>query len=259
MSTRAFDYQLKPHLAERAAIGLLALSTDATIEAEWHDLLSLDGVEFYTGRVPCDTTINAETLAAMAERLSHAAHDLLPGSHLDVLAYACTSASLVIGEAAVAATLRTVRPGIAVTTPLTAAKAALTALGANRIALLTPYIDEINQQMRAHFIEHGVAVPVMGSFLNSHDPEVMRIDEASIAHAARELAASDSVDAVFIACTALRGAELVPELEAELGIPVTTSNHAMAWHALRLAGVESGFSAGGRLSSSAYAGMAAGI
>lgn len=246
-TTHAFDYQLKPRLAEQAAIGLLALSTDATIEAEWRELLTFDGVEFYTGRVPCDTTINAETLAAMAERLAHAAHDLLPGSHLDVLAYACTSASLVIGEDAVAAALRTVRPGIAVTTPLTAAKAALAALGARRIALLTPYIDEINQRMRVHFNEHGVAVPVVGSFLNSHDPEVMRIAPESIAAAARELAGSGDVDAVFIACTALRGAALVPSLEAELGIPVTTSNHAMAWHALRLAGMAEADAQRGRL------------
>ncbi len=28
------------------------------------------------------------------------------------------------------------------------------------------------------------------------------------------------------------------ELEAELGKPVTSSNHAMAWHSLRLAGID---------------------
>jgi len=235
--THAFDYQMQPRLAERAAIGLLALATDATVEAEWRQLLELDGVEFYTGRVPCDTTVNPQTLAAMGGRLAHCAHDLLPGSHLDVLAYACTSASMVIGEDAVAEALHSVRPDIAVTTPLTAAKAALRALGARRIALLTPYIDEVNQRMRSHFEGHGIRVATMGSFLNGSDPEVVRIAPDSIAAAARALVHKADVDAVFIACTALRGAALVPLLESELGLPVTTSNHAMAWHALRLSGV----------------------
>ena len=42
------------------------------------------------------------------------------------------------------------------------------------------------------------------------------------------------MDGVFVACTSLRVAALVEDLEAELGKPVTSSNHAMAWHALRL-------------------------
>jgi maleate isomerase len=45
------------------------------------------------------------------------------------------------------------------------------------------------------------------------------------------------VDAVFVSCTSIRLAETARELEAELGKPVTSSNHAMAWHALRLAGI----------------------
>jgi len=32
--------------------------------------------------------------------------------------------------------------------------------------------------------------------------------------------------------------QLIPALEAELGKPVISSNYAMAWHALRLAGVD---------------------
>jgi maleate isomerase len=46
------------------------------------------------------------------------------------------------------------------------------------------------------------------------------------------------VDAVFVSCTSLRIAELVPELESKIGKPVISSNFAMAWHALRLAGVD---------------------
>jgi maleate isomerase len=40
-----------------------------------------------------------------------------------------------------------------------------------------------------------------------------------------------------VSCTSLRIAEAVSAIEDEIGLPVTSSDHAMAWHALRLAGV----------------------
>ena len=48
-------------------------------------------------------------------------------------------------------------------------------------------------------------------------------------------------------CTSLRVAEQVCELEQQLGKPVLSSNHAMAWHALRLAGVQDKLPAYGKL------------
>ena len=55
------------------------------------------------------------------------------------------------------------------------------------------------------------------------------------------------VDAVFVSCTSLCVGEQVEALEAELGKPVTSSNHALAWHALRLAGYKEPISGFGRL------------
>ena len=48
-------------------------------------------------------------------------------------------------------------------------------------------------------------------------------------------------------CTSLRVAEIVEEVEAAIGKPVSSSNHAMAWHALRLAGVNDAVQGWGRL------------
>jgi len=55
------------------------------------------------------------------------------------------------------------------------------------------------------------------------------------------------LDAVFVSCTSLRLAENVALIEAEVGIPVTSSDHAMAWHCLRLAGVNDAVPNAGRL------------
>jgi maleate isomerase len=45
----------------------------------------------------------------------------------------------------------------------------------------------------------------------------------------------------------VRLAEAAADIEREIGLPVTSSNHAMAWHALRLAGIGDRLPQWGRL------------
>jgi maleate isomerase len=233
-------------IAARAAIGLIVLATDQTIEHEFRRLLDLPGVAFYESRILNDAAITQATLRQMEARLAEAASLILPGLPLDVVAFGCTSASMVIGEQRVFERIREARPGVACTTPITAAFAALRALDARRIALLTPYRDDINRFIRDYIEARGVSVPVMGSFNEEDDLKAARIDAASIRDAAVELGRSD-VDAVFVSCTSLRLVDAVAEIEAALGKPVTSSNHAMAWHCLRLAGIDDARSGCGRL------------
>jgi maleate isomerase len=134
------------------------------------------------------------------------------------------------------ARIRAARPGIACTTPITAAIAGMKTLGARRIALLTPYVDSVNRLLRDFILARGLAVPAVGSFNHEDDREVARMTTDSVKAAVRSLAAQPGVDGVFVSCTSLRVAAIVEELEAEIGKPVTSSNHALAWHCLRLAG-----------------------
>lgn len=243
----SLDYSMRPRLDALASIGVIALATDATVERDWRRLLDIPGVGFYVGRIPNAPEISRDTLTAMADHMKEAIGNLLPDSALDCIVYGCTSASMFIGEQRVAALIREARPQVSVSNPLSAAKAALSALGARRIAMLTPYLDEVNVPLAQAFRAADFDVATMGSFFNSRDPEVVRIDSNSIRRACLRLSESTPVDAVFVACTGLDAAKLVPELEAETGLAVTTSNHAMGWHALRLCGVESEFDDRGKL------------
>jgi maleate isomerase len=184
------------------------------------------------------TEINLETLKEVEGDIKPAAELLLPGSRLDVVAYGCMSGGMVIGEETVFARIREARPGVACTTPMFAAFAALRALEAGRICLIMPYIDAVADTMRAYIQEHGFDVPVTGSWSEGDDLTVARITPDTIKRAVRDLGTSDLVDAVFVACSGLRAAEIVEEMEAEIGKPVISSNHAMAWHCLRLAGYQ---------------------
>ncbi len=226
-------------IASRARIGLLVLATDYTIEHEWRAILGgLPGVALYQSRILNDVQITPETLRAMEPRIAAATDVILPGSPLDVVAYGCTSASMAIGEEKVFGHIRSVRADAKCTTPITAAFAAFTALDAKRIGVLTPYRADVNRIVSDYIRARGFDVPVFGSFNEQDDGEVSRITPASVKQGVKTILAQAQVDAVFVSCTSVRLAEAASAIEAETGVPITSSNHAMAWHALRLAGVD---------------------
>jgi maleate isomerase len=234
-------------LASRAAIGLVVLATDQTLEHEFRFLVQQPGVAFFESRVTNDNDITPETLRAIGPKIAPAADLILPGLDLDVVAFGCTSATMLLGEERIFAEIHIVRPGVACTTPVTGALAAFRAFGAKRIGLLTPYAPEINKNLVAYFNGRGVEIAAVGTFDRRDDRVAARISVASIEAAVERMAKTPGLDAIFVSCTSLRVAEAVAGLEHKTGIPVTSSNHAMAWHCLRLAGIDDAVPAGGRL------------
>ena len=232
-------FELDRGIASRATIGLIVLATDYTIEHEWRQLFSqIEGVALYASRIYNENTITPETLRAMAPRITDCANVITPDTGVDVIAYGCTSASMAIGEEKVFENIKAAKPDSKCTTPITAAFAAFDAFKAKRIGVLTPYTAEVNKIVGEYIGARGYQVPVFGSFNEGKDTAVARITPASIENAVRELIKHADVDAVFVSCTSVRLMEACADLEKSLGIPLTSSNHAMAWHALRLAGIE---------------------
>ncbi len=226
-------------LGARARVGLLILRTDQTIEHEARAILPhLPDVALYHARVFNDFTINRETLLAMAPRLPEAARLLPVEWGFRAIAYACTSGSMVIGPERVEALVRSVHPGIAVTNPVTGSLAAFRALGIKRIALVTPYGKEINETIAGGLKDAGLEIPAFVSFEEPDDNKVARIGVEALSKAAIEAGSGADIEGVFIACTSLRTIEAIPQIEARIGKPVTSSNHATLWHLLRLAGIE---------------------
>src|SRR5271170_3794366 len=147
--------ELDGGVAARAAIGLVVLATDQTLEHEFRILVRQPGVAFYESRVFNDHDITPETLRAIGARIAPSVDLILPSLKLDVVAFGCTSATMTLGEQAVFAEIHKVRPNVSCTTPVTAALAAFAALGATRIGLLTPYSPEINASFVKYFGDRG--------------------------------------------------------------------------------------------------------
>ena len=142
-----------------------------------------------------------------------------------------------IGEPHVAAAIHAARPNVSVTTPIKAGLEGLKVLGAETIGLLTPYVEEVNVPVRAYFEKAGVEVVKSATFSEPDDNRAGLITPGSIRNAVLDMFSDQDIDAMFISCTNLRAMHIIEELEAILGKPVISSNQALAWHLLRLSGI----------------------
>lgn len=242
------DFVTDQGLGTRARLGLIVLQTDQTIEHEFAQVLGANAdVALYAARIPNAMDVTPDTLRQMALDLPHAA-GLLPNSFgFDVIGYACTSGATMIGETRVDALIRGVHPEVKTSNPLSASKAAMAALGLKRIALVTPYAVDVTLEMQANLRAAGFDTTAVASFAQSDDFTVARISADSILSAVLHIGARSDCDGVFVSCTSLRAMQVIAQAEAQIGKPVLSSNQALAWHMMRLAGLDDAPQTAGQL------------
>jgi len=229
----------------RAKIGYVLLATEQTVQ---DDVMTLrpPGVGIHFTRAAIPDSITSESLAAQVDLLADCAATLLPDGSLDVVCYACTSGSLVIGEERVFAELKRGVPNAVATSLISGVIRALQAVHARRIVVATPYLDEVNLREVEYLEQAGFEVVSMCGLNLEKDSDMVRVAPDYIAEFALAQDRIDA-DAIFISCGALRTLDVIGEIEARAGKPAICSNQAMVWDCLRLAGVEDRFSGYGRL------------
>ncbi|WP_418061804.1 aspartate/glutamate racemase family protein [Pimelobacter simplex] len=193
-------------------------------------LMAPAGVQFLTTRMPFRRTGLADDLA-LAEGLElHAG--LLADAEVDLIAFNCTAASMLLGPATVNARI-TAATGIPSVTTIEAVLEALAHLDARRIVLLDPYPREVEDAEVAHLAAAGHEVVARGGpecatpvAQGSLPPEEWR-------RIAREVGTAGA-DAVLVSCAGAQVATSIAAIEDALGIPVVASNQALLWKVLHL-------------------------
>lgn len=203
-----------------------------------------DNVSLYLTRMPFFTTpVTVEMAAAVSERsvVRRATMDVLTPEP-DVVVYACTSGSFVggiLGEKLLVRTMVDAGAPAACTTS-GALIEALELLGVRKLAIATPYVDEITSLLVAYLAENGVrTVASSGLGLLGH---IWRVPYQTVVDIVRSVDVPDA-DALFISCTNLPTYDVIEPLEKALGKPVLTANQVTMWSALRamgLAGIGAG-------------------
>lgn len=215
---------------ERGRLGLIVPSSNTTNEPEFAAALPAD-VSLHTARMRL-VDVAADDLSAMADDTERCA-DLLATADVDVVAYGCTTGSLVHGPGYDREIEQRIADRVDVPAVATAAsvKRAFDALDVESVAVTTPYTDELNDREETFLADAGYDVVEMTGLGLDSNVEIGEQFPETAADAARE-ADAPAADAVFISCTNYRTFEVIADLERELDKPVVTSNQATLWDAL---------------------------
>ncbi|MEU9287562.1 decarboxylase [Streptomyces sp. NPDC048275] len=151
----------------------------------------------------------------------------------EVVAYACTSGSFVGGVAGERAMCEVMTRAGAVPSLTTsgALLAALAELGVRRIALVTPYTVSVTQCLEEYLAEAGTTVT--GRAFMDLTRHIWKVPYRDVLDMARLAVREGLAQALFISCTNLPTYDVIPQLEAELRIPVLSANQVTMWAALR--------------------------
>ncbi len=222
-----------------ARIGVLLPEGNITCEVEFPQLGQSEA-SFHFQRLHRDgAALSAESLLTLhrgVDAALAALRDTSPRAYV----FACTSGTFLAGhdrhdDAAARIRAATGCPAITTASALLQACSALTV---RRLHMLAPYPDAITRQEAEFLAFHGVDASHYDT-LECRDGNAIRgLDESTVYQ--RLMARADDArraDAVFLSCTNMPTLGLIEALEADLGVPVFSSNTATAWAGLRLAGV----------------------
>lgn len=211
--------------AARPVVGLLALGEDRVVAGEIGTLLANRDIEVLTTRVSMPSTLTLEGFGTMGEAFRRGGASL--SRRCSLVAVACASAAVAIGPAQLSEIVEEGLPGTEAVEPISAYLESLTERSVKRIALVTPYAPDTHQALAGLLKERGMAVAA--GFRLRVPPRHVPSDVASASiYEAVSQAELGDVDALVISCTALSTAHLLDDLEAYLGIPVVTTNRALA-------------------------------
>jgi maleate isomerase len=232
------------HYGTRAKLGFMIPSLNVAVEGQLPAMCP-PGVSLHITRLKLNSS-KKEDMERMADNLEDAA-DMLADAGVDVITFHCTGVTTLAPDMDERLINRIVKAtGRKATATGRALGEALKLWNAKKIVLLTPYPQFVNDNEIAFLNAKGVEV-IKDVALDIRDAagmfDVTPEDWIRLGIENR----NDQADAYFISCAAVRSAEAIDRLEAELGKPVITSNQVSFWHALRLAGIKDSVQGFGRL------------
>ena len=160
---------------------------------------------------------------------------------------AITSAPLAILNPELEATVRD-GIGIPVTTAPSAATAALKAIGAKNLIVLTPFDVKMNSLLQDYLAHAGFTVlacpahkdPTLGSGPKTGPEEIFQAVEKTVKE-------TPTADTIYFQGAPFNPLPIIERIETELHLPIVASNPAMMWHILSLLGYKYSIEGYGKL------------
>ena len=218
-------------------VGLMVPINNTTMEGELAAWLPA-GAKVRTLRIPRGKgMLTADSIPAYKAQALQLARQFRDEG-IDILAYGCTAASFIAGPAAESTLTQELMEatGTPVVTTARAMVLALQDAKAHDVAVVTPYQDAVNEQIKVFLTDGGIRVRAFDSLYAKDVDELGRIQSGAVAAMARKTM-RDDCDAMFIACSQLPTFAILDSLQAEFERPVLSSIQSTAWQLRRVLGV----------------------
>jgi maleate isomerase len=181
-----------------------------------------------------DTTVDGLQKLNDGERGYIGAAKRLQKKQPDIIVYGGTSASMLqpgLGEEIENHITETTSYPSVVTSH--AVRNALEDQGIESVAVVTPYIDDVNDRVVNYLETHGIEVVDIDGLGIDEPKRLGEQPPITPYRQAKNNLDHHGADGIFISCTDSRTFEIIEPLEADLNRPVISSNLATLWDTLR--------------------------
>jgi len=239
---------IKPKYKKKSdpKVGLLALSTDFTIESDFHSICQKLPIDIFINRIHNENPLTKENLLKMNDQIQSVTDKILPGEIINTVAYGCTSGTIAIGEDRVKEKIHLAKPNCYVTTPITSALKAFKKMNIKKISLFTPYPESVNKTILEYFTEKNINIISFNTFNIDLDADIAKVDPQFLSETLINLDIKDA-DALFVSCTALPVLQILEEVEKKINKTVFSSNQTLIWDTIRSVGYKSSIEGFGKL------------
>lgn len=246
-------------------IGMIVPSSNLTMETELPRMLLArerenpsDRFIFHAARARMQHVTPEQLRAMNAEAIRAAAE--LADARPDVVVTACLVAIMAQGpgfhctaEDDIAGALRAEGSEAPVVSSAGALLSGIAALGARRVAIITPYMKPLTAAVVAYLEDAGIEVVDALSLEVPDNLAVARLDPADLREHYRKLDLSRADALVLSACVQMPSLESIAPVETEVGIPVLSAAVATTFRILSELGLDTWVPDAGRLLSGTFA------
>ncbi|MGX8014208.1 maleate cis-trans isomerase family protein (plasmid) [Mesorhizobium sp. ORM8.1] len=143
---------------------------------------------------------------------------------VDYILYGCTAAGFLAGPEKNAEIVErlTAMTGAQVVSTADAMVSVMHDANVARTAVVSPYMDEVNDRLSAYLRKSGIEVERLNSFRCGTVERLMAVNEDQVYEKVNETV-TPQTEAMFIACAQLPTLGIIPRLRRELNLPVWSS------------------------------------
>ncbi|WP_301169456.1 maleate cis-trans isomerase family protein [Brevibacillus nitrificans] len=249
-------------MSKNYRVGLIVPSSNTTMETEIPAMLrsmenGADSFTFHSSRMRMKH-VTKEELAQMDKDSDRCALEL-SDARCDVIAYACLVAIMSQGSGyhclSESRLYQATKENGAPTSIVSSAGAlieGIEALGAKKVAIITPYMKPLTQMVVDYIEESGIRVTDAISLEVADNLQVGRLDPLQLPEIVKGLDTSEADAVVLSACVQMPSLPAVQIVEDRLGLPVLSAGTATVYKILKELNIPISVPSAGKLLSGAF-------